>query len=455
MRILLIQAISAPAGGELVFPLGLARLAAACQAEHEVLGLDLNLNPFPWPELVATLTDFRPDIVAISCRNLDPLAGQLVSFVPPLVNLVGLVKEYAPEAKVILGGSAFTLVTSRLLAEVPGVDLAVAGEADEIWPRLLADPEQAATLPGVWRRQADGSFVSQGGVRHCQDLDSLPWPAWEVFNPRRYLEVNRYVAFMGVETKRGCANRCRYCLYPVLQGRWVRLRHPARVVDEIAWLQQEYGIEQIHFTDPVVNQPAEHLRAVCLELKRRGVQIGWTGFFREDTLTAADLDLYRETGLLTLYFSADGASDPALDLLAKDLTREQILTAARLAAASGVLTVYHFLVNLPGENQQTVHQTRELLARLFELHAATGNLGAVVLNNLRLYPGAPLTAEIIRRGLLDPRHDLLYPTYYNPPPWDHLRYELTAWCLRQGTRLYLNPAGPPAVAEGSYAHSPA
>lgn len=454
MRLLLIQAISAPEGGELVFPLGLARLAAACQGKHEVLGLDLNLNPYPWPELVATLVDFRPEVVAISCRNLDPLAGQLVSFVPPLVNLVALVKEYAPAARMVLGGSAFTLVTTRLLAAVPEVDLAVAGEADDLWPQLLTDPDRAAALPGVWRRQADGSFAATGGVRHCQDLNALPWPAWEVFNPRRYLELNRYVAFMGVETKRGCANRCRYCLYPVLQGRRVRLREPARIVDEIAWLQQEYGIKLIHFTDAVVNQPADHLRAVCLELKRRGVQIGWTGFFREDTLTAADLELYRETGLQTLYFSADGASDRALDLLAKDLTRAQILEAARLAAASGVLTVYHFLVNLPGEDQQTVAQTRELLARLFELHAAPGNLGAVVLNNLRLYPGAPLTAEIIRRGLLDPRHDLLYPTYYNPPPWDHLRYELTAWCLRQGTRNYLKPAGVPAASEGGYAHSP-
>ncbi len=452
MRILLIQAVSAPEGGELVFPLGLARLAAACQGKHEVRGLDLNLNPYPWPELVRTLMDFRPEVVGISCRNLDPLAGQLVSFVPPLVNLVALIKEYTPEAKVILGGAAFTLVTSQLLSVLPGVDLAVAGEADEIWPLLLDKSEQAAAWAGVWRRQADGSFVTHGGIRHCQHLDSLPWPAWEVFQPQRYLERNRYVAFMGVETKRGCANRCRYCLYPVIQGRRVRLRQPAAVVDEIVRLQQEFGITQIHFTDPVINQPAEHLRAICLELRRRRVQIGWTGFFREDTLTAADLDLYRQTGLLTLYFSADGASDRALALLAKDLRREQILEAASLAAASGVLTVYHFLVNLPGEDQDTVAQTRELLARLFELHAATGNLGAVVLNNLRLYPGAPLTAEIIRQGLLDPRYNLLYPTYYNPPPWDHLRHELTAWCLQQGTRNYLKPAVPAAASEGGYAN---
>jgi radical SAM superfamily enzyme YgiQ (UPF0313 family) len=223
-------------------------------------------------------------------------------------------------------------------------------------------------------------------------------------------------------------------------------------VDELARLQEEYGIRSIHFTDAVVNQPAEHLRAICQEILRRRLEIGWTGFFREDTLSAPDLDLYQKSGLLTLYFSGDGASDYTLKLLGKDLIRDQILTAARLAADSGVLTVYHFLVNLPGETQGSIDQTQDLLERLFSLHAVQGNLGAVVISNLRLYPGTPLTAEILKHHLIDPRQDLLYPTYFNPPPWDHLRHELTGWCMRQGALSYLDNAGLRAENGDSHAH---
>ena len=86
------------------------------------------------------------------------------------------------------------------------------------------------------------------------------------------------------------------------------------------------------------------------------------------------------------------------------------------------------------------------------MHAAQGNLGAVVINNLRLYPGTPLTAEIIRQGLIDPRQDLLYPTYFNPPPWDHLRHELTAWCMRQGALSYLNSTDLSVENRDSHAH---
>ena len=159
---------------------------------------------------------------------------------------------------------------------------------------------------------------------------------------------------MGVETKRGCPNNCRYCLYPVLQGRRLRLRTPERIVDELEILRHDFDIRSVHFTDAVVNQPQEHLRAICNEILRRRLEIGWTGFFREDTLSEKELDLYRKAGLLTVYFSADGASDYALKLLEKNLTMEQVLHAGKLAAQSGILTVYHFLVNLPGESRATV-----------------------------------------------------------------------------------------------------
>lgn len=451
MRVLLIQAISTHDCGEVVFPLGLARLAAVIGGRHEVRGLDLNFTPYPWPELIRTLDDFRPEVVGVSFRNLDPLAGNLLSFIPHLKTLAALLKKHVPTATLVLGGSGFTLFAERLLAEVPEIDLAVAGEAEVVFPQLLESFGAPAPVPGVFWKTGAG-VRREGGIVHCQELDALPLPDWRIFDPRLYLDRNRYVAFMGVETKRGCPNSCRYCLYPVLQGRGLRLRRPARVVDELVLLQREYGISSFHFTDAVVNQPAEHLRAICQEMLRRRLEIGWTGFFREDTLTAPDLDLYQKSGLLTLYFSGDGASDYTLKLLGKGLVREQILAAANLAAASGVLTVYHFLVNLPGETRSSIDETRHLLEQLFSVHVAQGNLGAVVLNNLRLYPGTSLTAEIIRQGLIDPRQDLLYPTYFNPPPWDHLRHELTTWCMRQGALSYLDNMDLNAENSDSHAH---
>ncbi|MCB2186570.1 MAG: radical SAM protein [Deltaproteobacteria bacterium] len=430
MRVLLLQAISTPDSGEMVYPLGLARLGAALAPAHELWGLDLNLHPFPWPRVLAVLEEFQPQVVAISFRNLDPLAGILTSFVPPLQTLAGLVRAAAPEARILLGGAGFSLFAARIMAEVPQVDLGVVGEAEEVLPQLLACLERPQAVPGVlWR---DNGGLAGGLRRHCQGLGELPLPAWDLFPPGDYLARNRYVACLGVETKRGCPHGCRYCLYPTLQGGRVRLRPPTAVVDEIAALVTRYGVELIHFTDPVLNQPAGHLNAICRELLARGLKLGWTGFFREDALDPADLALWARAGLNTLYFSGDGASDPALSLLNKGLSLADLTRAAELAAGSGLIAVYHFLANLPGENQATADQARELLARLLATHARAGNPAAVVINNLRLYPGAPLTQEIMERGLIPRDTDLLYPVYFNPPPFDGLRHELTALATSPG-----------------------
>jgi putative variant cofactor biosynthesis B12-binding/radical SAM domain protein 1 len=403
--------------------------------------LDLNLNPFPWPDLIGVLGRFKPQVIAISFRNLDPLAGSLVSYVPQLKTLAAVVKERSPECVIIIGGSGFTLFSTRLMKEVPEAHLGFCGEADTGFPLLIDHLETPWEIPGtLWRRGDE--ILGEGRATSCGRLmDELPHPDWHLFDPGRYQYRNEYVAFMGVETKRGCPNHCRYCLYPALQGSSLRLRSPIRVVDELELLRRTFQIKLVHFTDPVVNQPVGHLRSICKEILKRRLEINWTGFFREDGISAEDMELYRKAGLVTCYFSGDGASDWALELLGKGFSQNEILHAARAAAVTGVITVYHFFVNLPGETRQTIEDMRRLLDQLFEIHAGKGNLGAVVINNLRLYPGTALTEVILRDRLIDPAQDLLYPTYFNPPPWDSLRHELTTLCMKQSTLNFLASPG--------------
>jgi hypothetical protein len=61
-----------------------------------------------------------------------------------------------------------------------------------------------------------------------------------------------------------------------------------------------------------------------------------------------------------------------------------------------------------------------------------GNLGAVIFNHVRLYPGAPLTRRLIAEGRLDADIDLLYPVYYNPPRYNHVLHGFEAHCHAAG-----------------------
>jgi len=197
-------------------------------------------------------------------------------------------------------------------------------------------------------------------------------------------------------------------------------------------LNKDHGFGLFHFTDSVVNRPDDHFEAICREILRRKLRVSWTGFFREDSLTKELTDLAVEAGLVAFYFSADALTDHGLKVLNKRITKEDILRAAHITAKSGVLTMCHFLINLPGETRAHVVEAKDMLDQILDIHGPVGNLGAIIFNNVRLYPYAPLTQKLLKRGLLDPRIDLLYPVYYNPPQFAHVLHEMEAHCHASG-----------------------
>lgn len=430
-RILLVQLPTSHLGaGEKVYPLGLARLASTIPATFERRALDMNLHPDPWPVLHRLLANFRPDVVALSFRNLDPLAGHQASYLSVLKTAGLLVRSLLPMARILAGGPAFSLFGKRLMTEVPELDIGLSGEGEQVFPRLLEDYPPLAKLPGVLYREGGGVAINPHGER-CS-LDRLPELDLASFPPATYSAGNKYVAAMGIEGKRGCDLCCGYCLYPFLGGGRVRLRNPVAIVDEMERLHRECGIALFHFTDPVVNRPADHFEELCRELIRRRLPLSWTGFFREDEVTADNLALAVRAGLCCVYFSGDALTERGLRLLGKRLTPEDILRASRLTTELGLLTMCHFLVNLPGEGEAEIAEAGALLDRLLAIHAPQGNLGAVIFNHVRLYPGAPLTKKLIESGQLAAGIDLLYPVYYNPLRYNHVLHQFEARCHAAG-----------------------
>ena len=220
----------------------------------------------------------------------------------------------------------------------------------------------------------------------------------------------------------------------------MRLRDPKRIVREMKDLRDRFNIGLFHFTDSVVNRPEEHFEALCREMIKEKLDVSWTGFFREDGFCHDNLSLAMDAGLAAVYFSGDALTDEGLSLLNKGLTCERILEAARLTAQKKILTMSHFLVNLPGETEKSIMRSEEMLDRLLEIHAPAGNLGAVIFNHVRLYPGAPLTRRLIRKGRLDPETDFLYPVYHNPEPFRDVLHRFEAKCHAAGvfSRFGLN-----------------
>lgn len=440
MKLLLVQVPTSHLGaGEKVYPLGLSRLSSLVPPTIEKQVLDMNLCPDPWDRLKQVLESHGPDRVALSFRNLDPLAGHQASYLASLKTAAQMVKTLVPHAMIIAGGPAFSLFAPRLMKEIPHIGVGLTGEGEGVFGQLLSPALAVDSIPGiVWRHQ--GKIISNAlGPRIS--MDTLPELDTDSFCPDTYSKSNAYVAAMGIEGKRGCDLHCGYCLYPFLGGPCMRLRSPGKIVDEMEMLHKEFNIGLFHFTDAVVNRPVDHFEALCHELIGRNLDLAWTGFFREESLNVHSLDLAMKAGLTAIYFSGDALTASGLKLLRKNLTPGDILGAARLTAEKKILTMCHFLVNLPGENPNTLQEASLMLDRLLEIHGPAGNLGAMIFNHVRLYPNAPLTRKLIRSKTLDSQPDFLYPVYHNPSRFSHVLHEFETRCHSAGvfSRLGLPP----------------
>jgi len=430
MRVLFIQTPSVEGlSAERVYPIGMVLLAGRLQqAGHDVRLVDMNMEPDPYGAVKIALLEFAPEVVGLSLRNIDPLANRTASLVPPFLVTAKLVAALQPKAWLLAGGTGFSLFPERLMREAPEIHFGMVGEGETVLPQLLAALPHPPALPGLCRRV--GERIQCEPPAGTVSMHAYEPPRREILDPASYARINSYVPAIGIEAKRGCLYRCAYCVYPQLQGCQVRCRPPVAVVDEIEQLQDTYGVDRIHFTDSVVNAPAAQLEAICRELIRRNLRVRWSGFFREDAFTAAAASLYEEAGCECFSFSPDGLYQEALDLLDKQLTEEKILQAATAAAATNVISVYHFMVNLPGETAATVERSQRFLERIYALHESRRNLGTIVLNNVRILPNTPMEALARKAGIITPETDLLYPTYCNPKPFETLRYRLETLHLR-------------------------
>ncbi|MGO9379829.1 MAG: B12 lower ligand biosynthesis radical SAM protein BzaD [Dissulfurispiraceae bacterium] len=424
MRILFVQTLSVEGNcQEKVYPLGIVLLSGRLkELGYQVEIVDMNMETDPYGALKSRLMSYKPDVVGLSLRNIDPLGNKTASLIPPFLVAVRLVASVVPEARLIVGGTGFSLFPERLMMEAPEIHFGIIGEAENSLPRLLASLESPPSVPGLCLRQ--GHKIQVMCPSKSEDMTRYATPQRDFLDPSLYKDINSYTPSMGIESKRGCSFHCAYCVYPKLQGKSIRGRLPRSVVDEMERLNIDYGINRFHFTDPIVNFPESHLEDICKEILSRRLKIKWDGFMREDHFNERNASLFEKAGCECFSFSPDGLCQESMDTLDKRLSEKDVINAAGIAARTDVMSVYHFMVNVPGETSQTCGRSLQFLEKIYDIHSRKKNLGTVVLNNIRILPGTPMEMLAREAGVIGPDTDLLYPTYYNPRPFETFRYRL-------------------------------
>ncbi len=413
MNVLLIQSPLVKKGDSVnyAFPLGLASLAGALKGtELTVLDPNASKNPFDAVERAIAKTD--PDVIGLSLRNIDTaLSSDVHSYFDAFTQLVQTADENRGKAKIVVGGTGFSIFPIEIMQRFPQLDFGLFLEAENSFPQLLKNLDGPHQVKGIYYRS--GGEVHFTGKAEPVKFEELETPPRELegLNLEWYKKTPH--AF-GVQTKRGCAFRCAYCTYPYLQGRCVRMRSPRKIVDEIESLVNDHGVESIFFADTIFNYPFEHSREICREIIRRKISIQWGAWYRENYINKQFLLEAKEAGCVCFEFSPDGTSQQALDALHKDITVQDIKKTAELVREVGVKVNYNFLRNVPGENLKSVSSFHQLLPWLLAKNRK--QIGFVGFNSIRIYPHTTIYETALKEGVISADQDLIKPTFYDPFP---------------------------------------
>lgn len=290
------------------------------------------------------------------------------------LSICAAIKERAPRSRIAIYGAVAASVKNRVQKE-PSVDYIIVGDPEPIVEALLNGVTPGATaalnvlnqtestLAGL-SFQSAGEWVDSPAKPFTRDLDSIPFPKWELLPYQRYKlpksSAHSEVPFLPMLTSRGCPIGCHYCPYPVGQGLPWRSRSARNVLDEIEHLVRDLGIQYIVFRDPMFSLNQKRVIEICDGIKARGLKFSWRCETRIDFLNPPTLTAMAEAGCEGLNFGVESSDiEIQKNVGRKPIAPEQILERFALCRKLGIKTFAFFIIGLPGDTIETTMNTIE------------------------------------------------------------------------------------------------
>jgi len=301
----------------------------------------------------------RPERMLVAVRTSAPTLDWDLS-------VCAAIKDGVTNVALALYGPVVPHVLKRLQRE-SCLDYILRGEPDETVYELAIGRQEEEILGLTYRR---GELWVEGPPRpFLKDLDSLPFPKWELLPYHRYTlpksSATASVPFLPMLTSRGCPYGCHYCPYPVGQGLPFRYRSPRNVVDEIEHLVKKLGIKYILFRDPMFSLRLDRVIEICDEIQRRELIFEWKCETRPDCLNEETLRAMAAAGCDGINFGVESAEmEIQANVGRKPISQEKITEMVALSRRLGIKTFCFFIIGLPGDTVQTILATIAFAIRL-------------------------------------------------------------------------------------------
>src|SRR5271157_249932 len=377
-------------------PVGLMYLASYARTALPGIEFRIVESSLSCPDderFIRILNEFQPDVVGVR---------SIAFFLEELQRIAGLARAHS-DAALIAGGPIVKAYKRRLFEEVPGLEVAVKGEGEQVFVNLLRR-EPLASMAGVLYRTDDG-VVENEDQQEVANIDSLPFPAYDLIDLNEYQRQLSYAynhRRQGVLlTSRGCVYHCTYCF-----SHWkrIRLRSAANIFEEIAELNARHGIQDFYVVDDIFNVNLKRSMDLFDMIVAAGLKLRFyfVNGLRADITSEEFVDRALEAGAVWFTYAIESAAEEIQSLVQKHLDLEKagriIAYTQRQNVAVNISTMYGF----PTETRELAQRTLDWLGELPKPSLLPYHFC------LRFFPGCEINRQAVEAG------------------WDAERMELTS-----------------------------
>lgn len=307
-----------------------------------------------------------------------------------------LAKKYNPSLPVVWGGYHPSILPEQTVEE-DYIDFVVRGQGEITFLELVEYIEKGLPLndvKGITYKKRGRVFSN--AERQIEDINNFPPTPFHLLDTGRYVHKSLTKRTIGYRTSQGCTYNCAFCAeLCVTKRRWYGLS-PQRVMDELLFLTERYGVDGLLIYDSNFFLNPERVRTIIRAIlkKKLNLKIGFLNG-RVDQLLKLDdeyFELLRKVGCYDLLIGAESGSQRILDFINKGIRVDDILKLKRRLKEHSIIPSFSFMFGFPrgGGFKITLREEFDSLMKIIKsINSIDDN------NHIRIwiytpYPGTPL-----------------------------------------------------------------
>jgi len=405
--------------GQTWHPIGILTIGSCLESEgYHVALLDGVVDNDMTQKTGKILDDPELSVVGFSVMTSQ------IQFVLPIARMI---RQKRKDVVLIWGGMHPTLFPEQTISH-PLVDICVIGEGEKSLSEIMkivsetkiedsAEQKVAnlhdklASIPGIAIQKNGECHKTE--IRKPVDMNDLPFLNYRLLGlePYVYQDYRLYGSTkkkaLAVNSARGCPYKCTFCINSVGAKRYYRAKRADRLLDELDYMVAEFGIDHIDFIDEEFFAQKKRTKEFIEGLEKRDYKLTWSAGTRANYFDP-DKNYFTEDFVKRLYnagcirwaIGVESGSPKMLDVLNKEITREQVLISAEICRKAGMNTLYTFMMGMPFETKDDIIESLRFSKKLFSIYPENSYMVGPTI--FRPYPGTKLYDACKDAGLKEP-----------------------------------------------------